>query len=169
MARAQGPHLLESEWFVVGSLAMTLVAPPGFHDAAAHELLSILEVMYLVAQADGYFSQDERREFLKSVASLSEGKLGSEQLSQLVDSWVKRGVGGDVEERLKELASALPDELSRRIAYGLALQIADADGQYLDAEATMLRRISEVFGLEEGASDEIAASVRMSRRPRPPG
>jgi uncharacterized tellurite resistance protein B-like protein len=154
--------------FVVGSLAMTLVAPPGFHDAAAHELLSILEVMYLVAQADGFFSQEERREFLETVTSLSEGKLGSVQLSQLVDSWVKRGAASDVDKCLQELASALPDELSRRIAYGLALQIADADGQYLEAEATMLRRISDAFGLEDAASDEIAASVRMSRGPRPP-
>jgi uncharacterized tellurite resistance protein B-like protein len=148
---------------------MALIAPPGFQDAAAHELLAMLELMYLVANADGFFSMEERREFLKSVESLSEGKLGSEQLVQLVDSWSKRSPGPDLEKRLAELAAALPDAISRRIAYGLALQIADADGQFLESEAAILQKIAQAFGLEAGDPEDIAVSVRMSRGPKPPG
>jgi uncharacterized tellurite resistance protein B-like protein len=148
---------------------MALIAPPGFQDTAAHELLAMLELMYLVANADGFFSMEERREFLKSVESLSEGKLGSEQLVQLVDSWSKRSPGPDLEKRLAELAAALPDAISRRIAYGLALQIADADGQFLESEAAILQKIAQAFGLEAGDPEDIAVSVRMSRGPKPPG
>src|SRR5690606_28341272 len=137
-------------------------------DAGTNELLAMIEVMYLVATADGFFSSDERLEFLRSVEALSDGKLGSEQLVKLVDSWAKRG-SGPVDERLEQLAHSLTDETSRRIAYGLALQIADADGAYLQSEATLLRKISHAFGLEESESEDIAVSVRMSRGPKAPG
>lgn len=145
---------------------MAVVPPVGFSDAGTNELLAMLEVMYLVAKADGFFSADELREFLEIVTSLSEGKVGKQQLGALVDSWGKRGAT-DVDERLKELATALQDDLSRRIAYGLAMQIAESDGQFLRAESEMLDRIAKAFGLAEEESDEIAQSVRMSQRPRP--
>ena len=147
---------------------MALIPPPGLQDAATHELLAMLELMYLVANADGFFSTEERREFLESVESLSEGKLGSEQLVQLVDSWSKRSPGPDLEKRLSELAAALPDSTSRRIAYGLALQIADADGRFLESEGTLLQKIARAFELEDSDPQDIAVSVRMSRGPRPP-
>lgn len=149
---------------VIGMKTMEIVAPQGLHDAATNELLAMLEVMYLVAVADGFFSQDERTEFLKIVQSLSEGKIGAPQLGQMVDNWVRQG-SGNVEERLDRVAGMLPDETSRRIAYGLAMQIAEVDGKFLESEAHMLRRIAAVFELEEGAPEEIAHSVRMSRRP----
>ncbi len=145
---------------------MTLIAPAGFHDAETNEMLAMFEVMYLVAKADGFFSADELREFLEIVTSLSEGKFGKQQLSALVDSWSKRGAT-DVDQRLGELATALQDDLSRRIAYGLALQIAESDGQFLKAESDMLGRISSAFNLGLDESEEIAQAVRMSVRPRP--
>jgi len=148
---------------------MSLVAPPGLQDAGTNELLAMLEVMYFVAIADGFFSNEERSEFLKIVESLSEGKLGPEQLASLVDSWVKSGDTQIVDERLSELAHSLPDEMSRRIAYGLAMQIADADGMYLESEALVMAKIAKAFGLKEDDSKEITHSVRMSRRPTKPG
>lgn len=147
---------------------MPIIAPEGLHDAATNELLAMLEVMYLVATADGYFSKDERLEFLESMRSLSEGKIGAEQLSRLVEGWVARGPETNIEGRLRVLADALPDEMSRRIAYGLGMQIAESDGQFLESEALLLRQIARAFALEEGAPEEIAHSVRMSRAPKPP-
>lgn len=146
---------------------MKITPPAEFQETSTRELLAMLELMYLVATADGYFSTEERREFVASMQSLSEGKIGSEELSRLVDQWVSEGPETDIEGRLNTVATFLPDELSRRIAYGMALQIAEADGQFLEAEASLLAKAARAFGLEEEESEDIAKSVRMSRRPRP--
>ena len=147
--------------------SMPITVPQGLQDTATHELLAMLELMYLVATADGFFSISERREFLASLESLSEGRLGSTELTQLMNTWTKRGPGDSLDARLEELANALPDITSRRIAYGLALQIAESDGEYLRSEAAMMDRIASAFGLPRTESEEIAQSVRMSRRPVP--
>jgi tellurite resistance protein len=139
--------------------------PPGLSDATTNELLAMLEVMYLVATADGFFSTEERRNFIEHARSLSDGKLEPTHLATLVESWVRRGVGVDPEPRLAELARDLPDETARRIAFGLAMGIAESDEQLLGAEAGILKKISRAFGLEEQDADDIAQSVRMSRRP----
>lgn len=146
---------------------MKITPPAEFQETSTRELLAMLELMYLVATADGYFSTEERREFVANMQSLSEGKIGSEELSRLVDQWISEGPETDIERRLSTVATFLPDELSRRIAYGMALQIAEADGQYLEAEAALLSKAARAFGLEEEESEDIAKSVRMSRRPRP--
>lgn len=140
---------------------------PGLADASTNELLAMLEVMYIVATSDGYFATEERRTFLSHAASLSEGKLDGQRLAALVESWVRRGVGVPPEVRLAELAVDLPDETSRRIAFGLATAMAEADGQLLVAEAGILSKVSRAFGLEAEEADEIAQSVRLSRRPQP--
>src|SRR5690606_19901678 len=116
---------------------MGIVAPPGLYDAAHSELLAMLEVMYLVANADGFFSIAERGEFLNSVESRSEGKIGGAELSELVEVWVCRGSTEELPARLNRLAQELPDLISRRIAYGLAVQIAEVDGQFLDRKSVV--------------------------------
>jgi uncharacterized tellurite resistance protein B-like protein len=146
---------------------MKITPPAEFQESSTRELLAMLELMYLVATADGFFSAEERREFMASMQSLSEGKIGSAELTRLVDQWISEGPETDLDGRLKTLAESLPDELSRRVAYGMALQIAEADGQYLQSEAALLARAARAFGLEEEESEDIANSVRMSRRPRP--
>jgi len=97
---------------------MLVIAPSGMQNTAVNELLALFELMYLVATADGFFSPEERGEFLQIAESLSEGKMGSHQISTLVQSWEKRSAGISLDARLKQLAAALPDEISRRIAYG---------------------------------------------------
>lgn len=146
---------------------MKITPPPEFQETPARELLAMLELMYLVATADGYFSPEECREFTANMQSLSEGKIGSAELARLVDQWISEGPETDIDQRLNTLATSLPDELSKRLAYGLALQIAEADGHYLKAEAALLSKAARAFGLEEEESEGIAKSVRMSRPPRP--
>lgn len=143
---------------------MAIVAPAGFQDTGTSELLAMIELMYLVAQADGVFSPEERREFLEHVESLSEGRVGSRELSLLVEHWGTESAP-PLQERLAHLALQLPDETSRRIAYGLALEVADADGEFAESEAKLLRQVAIALGLDGSESEEISRSVRMSSRP----
>ncbi len=146
---------------------MAIVAPAGFKDSGNSELLAMIELMYLVAQADGVFSPEERREFLGHVESLSEGRVGSRELALLVEHWSAESAP-PIGERLAHLAEQLPDETSRRIAYGLALEVADADGEFVASEGALLKQIAVALGLEASESEDISRAVRMSSRPPKP-
>jgi tellurite resistance protein len=137
---------------------------PDLADATTNELLAMLEVMFLVAVVDGNFSPDERRNFLEHAESLSGNKLDSTMLARLVVSWEKRDLA-DENQRLNELSRDLTDESARRIAYGLALGLVDADGEVAPAEVRLLAKIAVAFGLDEAESDDIAQSVRASQFP----
>ncbi len=138
--------------------------PAELADATTNELLAILEVMFLVATVDRHFSPEERREFLEHAESLSEGQLQAEQLSQLVSSWAARQPE-NIDVRIHQLATDLTDETSRRIAYGLALEVADADGQRQMSEKAFLLKLARAFGLDGEESEDISRSVRMSQPP----
>lgn len=142
-------------------------------DKTAQELMAMIEVMYLVAVADGYFSAEERDAFLEHAGGLSGHQIGARELGLLVDRWeregrAQQGAPGQRNHsaRLVELAQILGDETGRRIAYGLAMEIADADGQFLGSEEAILGQIALAFGLDEREQAQITHSVRMSEPPR---
>lgn len=124
----------------------------------------MLEVMFIAAIADRNFSPEERRSFLEHAQSLSGGQLDSTKLVPLVASWEKRDLQ-NIDERLLELSRDLPDETARRIAYGLACGLTDADGKVSASELAVLTKIAAAFALGEGEEEEIARSVRMSSFP----
>jgi tellurite resistance protein len=138
--------------------------PPSLADSTTNELLAMLEVMFIAAIADRNFSAEERRNFLEHAQSLSGGLLDSTHLVPLVASWEKRDLQ-DIDERLLELSRDLPDETARRIAYGLACGVTDADGQVAPSEVNVLTKIAAAFALDEAEEEEIARSVRMSSAP----
>lgn len=126
----------------------------------------MLEVMFIAAIADRNFSPEERRSFLEHAQSLSGGQLDSTNLVPLVASWEKRDLQ-NIDERLLELSRDLPDETARRIAYGLACEVTDADGQATESEVAVLTKIAAAFALDEDEEEHIARSVRMSSLPPP--
>lgn len=144
--------------------AMDDASPTRLADATTNELLAMLELMFLVAVADAHFSPTERRNFLEHAEALSEHQLDSSMLGRLVASWEKRDLQDDL-ERLRELARDLPDESSRRIAYGLVYGVAQSDGQLGPAEHKRLADVAEVLDLSASDAEEIIRGVHMSQFP----
>lgn len=126
------------------------------------ELHALVEIMYLVAAADGEFSFDERRFFLDMVSSLSEGRIDSTELLGIVERARAHLESRGLTRRLEELHEILADETSRRLAYGLGMQVALVGAEVGDAEKRVLDEIANVFALSGDESDEIASSVRYS-------
>jgi len=131
------------------------------------ELEALVEVMFLVASIDGDFSIPERRHFMDMVTSLSEGRLGSSELLVLIDRAHESLRQEGIEQRLAALKTHLVDDTARRLAYGLAAQLALVDGMN-DKEKVLLDQMALAFELSQEDHDEIEASVRFasSRPPR---
>lgn len=128
------------------------------------ELHALIEVMFLVASADGEFSIPERRFFMEMVTSLSDGRLDSGDLLVLTERAQSRLDEGGVEARLNALSALLKDETARRLAYALATQIAFADDEISDAEKQVLDEMARVFELSDEEYEEISSSVSFAHR-----
>lgn len=137
---------------------MSTLASQELASAGTEELLAIIEILFLVAQADGVFSPEERQTFLEHVHALSQDKLETPELSNLMDRWGTLEAL-DVSERLEQLAALLPSETSRQRAYALAWGLAATDGQIMESESVLLFQLAEALGLSEDECEEIVRSV----------
>lgn len=125
------------------------------------ELEALVEVMFLVASVDGDFSIPERRHFMDMVTSLSDGRLGSTELLELIDRAHESLRREGIERRLAALKVHLVDDTARRLAYGLATQLALVDGMN-DQEKALLDQMALAFELSQEEHDDIEASVRFA-------
>ena len=109
------------------------------------KLEALVEVMFLAAFADGEFSSVERAHFLKSVESLTDGRIATPRLQQLVD---EAGTALDRDGREGRLASVkarLPDAGSRRVALSLAIQVTAADGIIRTSERDLILEAADAL------------------------
>jgi|SRR6185369_2462982 len=121
------------------------------------KLEALIEAMYLAAAADGEFSPVERAHFLKSIESLTTGRLPTARLAQLVaeasDALEREGR----EARLLSVKSRLPDKGSRRVALSMAVRVTAADGIIRTSERELIMDTAQVLEIDR---DEAANLVK---------
>jgi uncharacterized tellurite resistance protein B-like protein len=117
-----------------------------FAAASDAELEAGLELMYLVAKADGFVAADELRQFLRVARALPGGRLDTARLSALLDTFKARGAV-EIRARSAELGAVLGTPALRRAAYELAAAIVTADGELREAEVATLEAVGEALGL----------------------
>lgn len=132
------------------------------------EVRALLEAMFCVARADGEFSLSERRYFMSMVESLSEGRMDSSDLLEIVEYSERALAREGLSARLRALAAQLPDETARRLAYALSTQVALLEGAMGSAERRVLEEMAQVFSLSAEEHEEIQSSVRFSSQHAPP-
>jgi tellurite resistance protein len=125
------------------------------------KLEALVEVMFLAAAADGDFSDVELEHFLKSVESLTGGRIAHARLEALVS---EAAVALDRDGRAARLANVktrLPDAGSRRVALSLAIQVTAADGIIRTSERELILETAEALEIDR---DEAANLVgRLTR------
>jgi tellurite resistance protein len=112
------------------------------------KLEALVEVMFLAASADGDFSEVERAHFLKSVESLTDGRLAQARLETLV-SEASRALERDGREaRLASVKARLPEANARRVALSLAIQVTAADGIIRTSERELILETAEALEID---------------------
>ena len=112
------------------------------------KLEALVEAMYLAASADGEFSPVERAHFLKSVESLTDGRLPTARLAKLVAE-ADEALGREGRAaRLQHVKSHLPDKGSQRVALAMAIQVTAADGIIRSSERELILQTAEVLEID---------------------
>ncbi|MEO8901901.1 MAG: tellurite resistance TerB family protein [Polyangiaceae bacterium] len=123
------------------------------------KLEALLEVMFLAASADGDFSDVEREHFVKSVQSLTDGKIARARLETLL-SEATTALGRDGREaRLASVKSRLPDAGSRRVALSLAIQVMAADGIIRTSERELILETAEALEIDRDDAANLVSKL----------
>jgi len=120
------------------------------------KLEALVELMYLAASADGEFSPVERAHFLKSMQSLTDGRLATARLAALVEEASEALEREGREARLLSARERLPDAGSRRAALSMAIQVTAADGIIRASERELILAAADALEIDRS---EAAKSI----------
>jgi len=119
------------------------------------KLEALVEAMFLAAAADGEFSTIERAHFLKTMESLTTGRLPTARLAQLVADASEALEREGREARLQSVKNRLPDKGSRRVALSLAIQVTAADGIIRTSESELIFETAEVLEIDRNEAADL--------------
>jgi len=123
------------------------------------KLEALVEAMFLAASADGEFSPVERAHFLKSVESLTDGRVPTARLAQLVAE-AREALGREGRKaRLLSVKSRLPDAGARRVALSLAIQVTAADGIIRTSEHELIAETAEALEIDRDEAANLLNSI----------
>jgi tellurite resistance protein len=120
------------------------------------KLEALVEMMFLAASADGDFSDVERKHFLQSVESLTDGRLAKPALEGLLDRAKSDLEASGREARLGAVKERLPDPGARKVALSLAIQVTAADGIIRTSERELIMDTADALEIDR---DEAANLV----------
>jgi tellurite resistance protein len=120
------------------------------------KLEALVEMMFLAASADGDFSDVERKHFLQSVESLTDGRLAKAALESLLDRAKADLEASGREARLATVKERLPDPGARKVALSLAIQVTAADGIIRTSERELIMDTADALEIDR---DEAANLV----------
>ena len=126
------------------------------------KLEALVEMMFLAASADGDFSDVERKHFLQSVESLTDGRLAKAALEGLLDRAKTDLEASGREARLAAVKERLPDAGARKVALSLAIQVTAADGIIRTSERELILETAQA--LEIDASEAADLVKRLSSK-----
>ena len=123
------------------------------------KLEALVEMMFLAASADGEFSDVERAHFLKSVESLTSGRLTKPQLESLLEQARVSLVADGRAARLGAVKERLPDPSARRVALSLAIQVTAADGVIRTSERELIMDTAEALEIERDDAADLVLKL----------
>jgi tellurite resistance protein len=123
------------------------------------KLDALVEMMFLAASADGDFSDVERKHFLHSVESLTDGRLSGAPLEALLDRAKKDLDAGGREARLVAVKERLPDPGARKVALSLAIEVTAADGIIRTSERELILETAEALEIDRDEAADLVVKL----------
>lgn len=123
------------------------------------KLEALVEMMFLAASADGDFSDVERKHFLQSVESLTDGRLAKATLEGLLDRAQADLEAGGRQARLTAVKERLPDPGARKVALSLAIQVTAADGIIRTSERELILETADVLEIDRNEAADLVIKL----------
>src|SRR5450755_3956303 len=128
------------------------------------KLEALVEVMFLAASADGDFSEVERTHFLKSVESLTDGRIAQARLETLVNEASSALERDGRQARLASVKARLSEANARRVALSLAIQVTAADGIIRTSERELILETAEALEIDRDDAANLVSQLTPTTR-----
>jgi tellurite resistance protein len=138
---------------------MSVTNPPSVHTFDEPKLEALVDLMYLAASADGEFSDEERRHFLRSVESLTDRRIAGDALDGLVSRIEADLRSGSREGRLAAVKERLGTPALRKIAFSMAVQVMAADGIIRTSERELLLELADALEIDRDEAADLVAQL----------
>lgn len=130
-------------------------APPPVTGQDAPRLEAIVELLFLAANADEEFSDEERAHFRSSVESLTDRKVGDlDALVAKIEAAVK---SEGREARLASVKARLPDVRAREAALSMAIRLMAIDGIVRTAERELILEAADALDIDGARAADLVA------------
>ncbi len=121
---------------------------------------ALVESTYIIAQADGSVSDEERGEIVEGLVELTDGNVGADEVVDMLER-----VAGAVEEegakaRFAEIAEIISDPELRDAVYLVACAVAWKGGGIGEKQGLAVRALKDAFGYSEGKHQTLLAKSR---------
>jgi tellurite resistance protein len=123
------------------------------------KLEALVEMMFLAASADGEFSDVERQHFVKSVESLTDGRLDKATLDGLLERAKADLAANGREQRLASVKQRLPDAGARKVALSLAIQVSAADGIIRTSERELILETADALQIDRDVAADLVLAL----------
>jgi uncharacterized tellurite resistance protein B-like protein len=134
---------------------------PASLQLAAEEADLLLELVYLVAAADGRLLDEELVSFTELTARLrGKESVDAEEMDGLIEKIAHAVEPAEIEARLKEVAGALRKEL-HELAYKLALGMAFVDWDPSNEEDRLHALLANTLGIDAERRAALSREVTM--------
>ena len=129
-------------------------------EARAMWLGALVKAAYIIAQADGSVSDEERGEIVEGLVELTERSVSADEVVDMLDR-----VAGAVEEegakaRFAEIAEIVSDPELRDAVYLVACAVAWKGGGIGEKQGLAVRALKDAFGYGEGKHQTLLAKAR---------
>jgi tellurite resistance protein len=123
------------------------------------KLEALIEIMFLAASADGDFSDIERKHFVSSVESLTDGRLAKARLETLLSEAHSALEREGRSARLASVKARLPEAGARRVALSLAIQVTAADGIIRTSERELILETAEALEIDRDVAADLVSKL----------
>jgi uncharacterized tellurite resistance protein B-like protein len=112
----------------------------------------MIEAMFLVAFADGEFSEEERAHFRTSIESLTDRRISGAQLDALMNRMRSDLEASGQAARLASIKERLTTPGSRRAALDLTIHMAGVEG-IQGSEREVILAVADALEIDRGTWD----------------
>jgi tellurite resistance protein len=125
------------------------------------QLEALVELLYLAANADGEFNDEERNLFVHKVFKLTGNRLGPEELEKIVARSGANIEREGREQRIKSVRERLDSPGARHGALLMAIDITMADNVLRTSEREVIVEIAEGLGIEADVAADYVARMNL--------
>jgi tellurite resistance protein len=127
--------------------------------AVGGQVAALVEAAYLVASADGNYTNVESERMIGRVSALTDGKFSGDQLSAWANEAAGKLSAEGLKARAQAIASTIPDQELRRATLLVASAVAWLDGGVGTKEGLALQALAGAFGFSIDSLHKIMAEA----------